>query len=129
MYVHGQLSDNCCNNHDSFSQTFCCCCHADLQVQIDGTYLEETKTAFDELNPKNDMSYSYMNTTVSALKKLLREQQEKGCNTHREDIVFGRYTTWIVKQAKKRKPIQDKKNYVEKIDASSAPMQAFDQVV
>ena len=69
-----------------------------------------------------------MNTTVSALKKLLREQQEKGINSNREDIVFGRFTTWIVKQAKVRKPIQDKKNYVEKIDASSAPMQAFDHV-
>ena len=34
--------------------------------------------------------------------------------------MFGKYTQWLVDQAKKPKPIKDKMNYVKKIDSDSA---------
>ena len=69
-----------------------------------------------------------MNTTVAALKILFHDQKEKNCNSYEEAYVFGRYTKWLLNQSKKQKPIQDKKNYVEKIDKDSAHMQALENI-
>ena len=66
-----------------------------------------------------------MNTTVAALKNEFQYQKSKGYNGHEESYVFGSFSRFLVDQAKKRKPIQDKKNYVEKIDSDSAHIQAL----
>mmetsp|Transcript_3918 Transcript_3918/g.10262 ORF Transcript_3918/g.10262 Transcript_3918/m.10262 type:complete len:163 (+) Transcript_3918:615-1103(+) len=80
------------------------------------------------LVPNNGVSYLYMNTTVAALKILFHQQKEKNFNLFEEQYVFGRYTKLIIQQAKKRKPIQDKKNYVEKLDCTLAPMKAASHI-
>ena len=56
-------------------------------------------------------------TTVATLKVLFHEQKENNYNSYDEAYVFGQY-----------KPIQDKKNYVERIDKDSAHMQALENI-
>ena len=42
--------------------------------------------------------------------------------------MFNEFVTWIVRQSKIRKPIQDKRNCVEKMDNTSAPLAAVDNI-
>ena len=81
-----------------------------------------------KLKPQHGVSHSHMNTTVAALKGKFQKQKNQGYNSHEEAYVFGEYTRWLVDRAKKRKPIQDKKNYVEKIDSDSAHIQALSNI-
>ena len=61
-----------------------------------------------------------MNTTVAALKSEFHKQKDCMINHYDKAFVFGWYTKWLVEQAKKHKPIQDKKNYSEKIADSKS---------
>jgi len=95
---------------------------------VTGMVTAETKEKFATLQPKHGVGYSYLNTTIAALKTMWSRQRRTGINNFSEDQVFGPYIKWILKQAKTRKHVQDKKNYVEKIDKASAPLAAVNQV-
>ena len=91
-----------------------------MQIFNNGIVSAQTQASLHHLEPQNGVSYSHMNTTVAALKAEFQKQKKRGYNSHKEAYVFGQYLQWLVDRAKKQKPIQDKKNYVEKIDLDSA---------
>ena len=94
-----------------------------MQILGNGLIPHKTKAKLDHLQPKNGVSCVHMNTTVTALKAEVQKQKDQMINGYKETFVFGQYTKWLVAQAKRCKTIQDKKNYVEKIDSKSAHIQ------
>ena len=69
-----------------------------------------------------------MYTSVALLKSKFQKQKDCDLNTYEEAYVFGQYTQWLVDQAKRQKPIQDKENYAEKIDSKSAHIQTLSNI-
>ena len=77
------------------------------------------------LRPQNGVSHSHMNTTVTVLKHMFHTQKDKRINVYDKSYVFGCYTKWVVDKAQKRKQIQDKLNYVKKMDHNSSHIQCL----
>ena len=102
--------------------------YASAERDAMGKATEETKARFAALEPINGLGFSYLNITKAALRMMFLRQKRLGVNTHDEAEVFGEHVKWCLKQAKTRKHIQGKKNYVEKMDSTSAPLAAVKYV-
>jgi len=89
---------------------------------------DEKKYKFEALNPKYGVGYSYLNTTKAALKAIWSRRRWRGINNFSEDEVFGEYIKLILKNAKTQKHVQNKNNYVKKIDHASTPFATVDEV-
>lgn len=93
-----------------------------------GKVTEETKSRYAALEPVNGLGFSYLNTTKAALRAMFLRQKRLGVNSNDKAQVFGEHVKWCLKQAKLRKHIQGKKNYVKKMDSTSAPLAAVKYV-
>jgi len=82
----------------------------------------------DALEPENGVGFNVLNSTKAALKQMWRRQRDNGVNTFSEDIVFGQKFCSVVLHVKQRKSRMDKKNFKEKFDHNSAPMEAVEHI-
>jgi len=96
---------------------------------VNGAVSEKTKDTFMKLRPKIGLGYQHMNQTRCALTRLWKEQCAGSYNKrYTKDEVFSDFVKWLVRQSKIRKPIENKRNYVEKIDNATTPLAAVDNI-
>ena len=74
--------------------------------------------------PTLGLNYQMMVTYRCALQNLLKDQIDNGVTTETSELIFGKRFQTVMKMVKERKNRQNKKNYKEKIDSNSSPMQS-----
>lgn len=94
----------------------------------DGKPTEESAARLMALRPKNGVSFSLVNQTKCSLMRLWKAQVGRLNATHKKEETFNDFITWLLTQSKISKLVENKRNHAEKMDNTSAPLAAVDNV-
>ena len=88
----------------------------------------KSRSLMEELEPKNGVAFSVINSTKAALREMWAQQVDDGINNLSESNVFGRLVSLVLKHVKSRKSSMSRKNFKEKMDNHTAPMEAVQHI-
>ena len=94
----------------------------------DGKPAEASAPRLMALRPRNGVSFSHMNQTKCSLVRLWKLQVGRMHATCKEEETFTDFISWLLAQSKIQKPVENKRNCVEKTDNTSEPLAAADNV-